>query len=163
MIDTIPLPATDDAIDAPFWSATLRSELVVQSCNNCQQMRFPPRPMCPNCQSMSHRWNRLSGDATVWSFAKPRSPLLPAFEKLTPYVVVLAQISEDPSIRIIGNLLSRADGSITGVDDSRLEIGARLRVAFRQCAPDVALPCWVLADESTQASRKNPSSLERSR
>ena len=146
MIDTIPLPATDDPHDAPFWSAALRSELVVQSCDKCARLRFPPRPMCPHCQSFAHQWRVLSGAATVWSYAKPSSPLLPAFEALTPYVVVLAQIDEDPSIRIIGNLVASTESGITGVDDARLAIGAPLRVAFRPCAPDVALPCWVLAE-----------------
>ena len=124
MIDTIPLPATDDPHDAPFWSAALRSQLVVQSCDKCARLRFPPRPVCPYCQSTAHQWRVLSGAATVWSYAKPSSPLLPAFEALTPYVVVLAQIDEDPSI------------------------GAPLRVAFRQYAPDVALPCWTLLGEA---------------
>ncbi len=148
MIDTIPLPATDDLHDAPFWSAALRSELVVQSCEGCARLRFPPRPVCPYCQSTAHQWRVLSGAATVWSYAKPSSPLLPAFEALTPYVVVLAQIDEDPSIRIIGNLVSPAGGGITGVDDAGLAIGAPLRVAFRQYAPDVALPCWTLLGEA---------------
>jgi len=145
MIDTIPLPFTADPIDAPFWEATLRSQLVIQQCTGCQTHRFPPRPMCPQCQSLEHRWRVLSGNATVWSYTKPQPPLLPAFEQLLPYVVILAEVAEDPAIRIIGHLMSK-DGGITGVDETGLKIGAKLRVAFRQHASDVAIPGWVLVD-----------------
>jgi len=147
MIETIPLPATDYPPDAPFWSAALRSQLSIQQCAYCQRLRFPPRPMCPHCQSVEHAWVALSGRAKVWSFTMPQPPLLPIFEKMLPYVVVLAEIVEDPSIRIIGNLVSETYESITNVDITNLKIGADLRVRFRSCAIDVALPCWILSEE----------------
>jgi len=160
VIETTPLPATDDPTDEAFWSATLRSKLVVQKCDQCLRLRFPPRPMCPYCQALNHTWTELSGDASVWSFATPRPPLLPAFEALMPYVVVLAQLAEDPTIRIIGNLIAQPGSGIARVDTSQLEIGAKLRVAFRHCATDVALPCWVLAGEATPESRDLPMPTE---
>ena len=44
MSENMPLPTTDDPIDAPFWQAALRGELVAQQCEGCGQHRFPPRP-----------------------------------------------------------------------------------------------------------------------
>lgn len=140
MIESIPLPATNDPEDAPFWQGTLRSELLVQQCGDCGRLRFPPRPMCPRCQSAHRLWQRQSGCAHVWSFALPRAPLLPAFERLGPYAVVLASLVEDATIRVVGMWES--------ADFSKLSIGAPVRASFRRQADDVALPCWKPRQES---------------
>ena len=144
MIEGIPLPATDDPVDAPYWAAALRSELVIQCCEQCQRLRFPPRPMCPDCQSSQHRWHTVCGRARIWSFAAPSSPLLPAFEQLTPYVSALAELEDHPHIRIVGPVLTQADGEIKGVEPQQLSIGQAVTVAFKKLADDVALPCWVV-------------------
>ncbi len=152
MIDTLPLPSTEDLTDAPFWQAALRSQLAIQRCDHCNRMRFPPRLRCSSCQSVQSHWHVLSGSATVWSYATPRRPLLPAFEKIAPYFVVLAQMDEDPLIRIVGNLACEDGQLVTDLKPVGLKIGAPLRVCFRLCAPDVALPCWILTATSPKGS-----------
>ncbi|MFQ5668578.1 MAG: Zn-ribbon domain-containing OB-fold protein, partial [Candidatus Binatia bacterium] len=115
MIEDYPLPSTDDPVDAPFWEATRRGELAVQRCTICGMRRFPPRPMCPACESFDHTWQAMSGKGRVWSFAVPHPPLLPAFEALAPYNVILVELEEDPSIRIVGNLVASATGEINEI------------------------------------------------
>tara|TARA_R100001480_G_scaffold25913_6_gene36198 strand:+ start:2270 stop:2602 length:333 start_codon:yes stop_codon:yes gene_type:complete len=109
-------------------------------------MRFPPRPMCPSCQSSESRWQPVSGRGRVWSFAVPSSPLLPAFEKLTPYVVALVELVELPSLRMIGPVLLSAGGEVSGVRAEDVHIGATVSVDFRQYTDDVVMPCWVLVE-----------------
>jgi len=145
MIEGAPLPATDNPLDAPFWQAALRGELVVQTCSACGRRRFPPRPMCPECQSFVHEWRAVSGKGRIWSFVVPHPPLLPAFAERAPYNVVLVELEEDPKIRIVGNLVASADGEINEVDPRTIAIGALVRVVFHRAAEDVALPRWVLA------------------
>jgi len=147
MLESIPLPATDDPIDAPFWAGTLRSELLIQGCADCAEMRFPPRPMCPACQSCSSVWTPVSGRGNIWSFAMPSPPLLPAFEKMLPYVVALVALEEAPVLRMVGPILLSPDGEVAGVTSDRIEIGMPVKVAFRRCSDDVALPCWVPCDD----------------
>lgn len=147
MIEVMPLPATNDGADAPFWQAALRSQLVIQKCARCARLRFPPRPMCPYCRSCEHDWEVMSGNARIWSFATPRAPLLPVFEALTPYVVAIAELDEDPLLRVIGNLLAADGSSVKGVDVAGVRIGARVRVRFKTYAADVALPCWLAVQE----------------
>jgi uncharacterized OB-fold protein len=144
MIEGTPLPATDDPIDAPFWQATLRGRLIVQTCRACGRRRFPPRPMCPHCQACDPVWAPMSGTGRIWSFAIPHPPLLPAFAKLAPYVVVVVELEEDPSIRMVGNLVASADGEINEIDPATVKIGMPVRVVFHRAAEDVALPRWVL-------------------
>jgi len=144
MIESIPLPATDDPIDAPFWQAARRGELVVQRCTACGARRFPPRPMCPSCQSWAHEWQTMSGRGRIWSFVVPHPPLLPAFTRIAPYNVIVVELADDPAIRLVGNLVVSAGGEINEVDPARIVIGTPVRVVFQRVADDVALPRWVV-------------------
>jgi len=145
MIENIPLPSTDDPIDAPYWDAARRGELVVQACGACGKRRFPPRPMCPACQSFEHTWERVSGQGRVWSFAFPHPPLIPAFQQIAPYNVIIVELAEDPALRIVGNLVASADAPINGVDPATIKIGMPVRVVFHRMTEDVTLARWVAA------------------
>jgi uncharacterized OB-fold protein len=142
MIEGPPLPELD-ADTTPFWEGACRGELVIQACSSCGRLRHPPRPMCPACQSLESTWRQMSGHATVWSFVVPHPPLLPAFMPLAPYNVCVVALDEDPTIRLVGNLIEDEGAAINSVDPATIEIGAPVRVVFEQVADDVALPRFV--------------------
>ena len=142
MIEGAPLPATDDPLDRAFWASACREKLVVQACGDCGEWRFPPRPMCPQCQSENVVWKEVSGEGVVWSFASPRSPLLPAFEALVPYVTIIGALKENPQIRITGVAVRGDDGETKGVSESDVRIGQPIRVQFKAVSEDCTLPCW---------------------
>lgn len=162
MIESIPLPVTDDPTDAPFWQAALRGELAIQRCDDCGEFRFPPRPMCPQCRSLQARWQPLSGRGTIWSFVQPRPPLLPAFQALLPYVTAVVELAEAPHLRMTGALLDPHSATPQGMTSERVRMGAPVSIAFWRCADDVALPCWRLVDaddiQSSQAPFRSSSS-----
>lgn len=147
MIEGIPLPVTDDPIDAEFWRGTCEGKLLVQCCSECQHKRFPPRPMCPQCQSDQCEWQELSGRGTIWSYTVPRPPLLPAFEKLTPYVTALVELEEDPQLRMIGPLLKAEDGEMQGLESAT--IGTPVKAVFKPYSEDVSLVCWAPESDAT--------------
>ena len=130
-----------DGDTTPFWEATARHELVVQRCDGCHRLRFPPRPMCPWCQSFESSWSVMSGRATIWSFVVPHPPLLPAYAELAPYNVIVVALDEDPTIRMVGNLVAAPDAAINSVDPATIEIGAPVEVVFEEA--DGAPPRWV--------------------
>jgi hypothetical protein len=136
------LPVIDED-SGPFWEAARRGELVMQRCASCGRLRFPPRPMCPQCQSTDATWTPMSGRGTVWSFVVPHPPLLPDYSELAPYNVVVVALDEDPTLRLVGNLVTSADGPINELLD--IEIGAPVRVVFAPVSEDVSLPRWVPA------------------
>jgi len=138
------LPDPEDEDAKPFWEGTARGELLVQKCSACGSMRIPPRPMCPDCRSLANEWVRLSGKGRVWSFVVPHPPLLPAYAELAPYNVIAVELDEDPSLRLVGNLVKSADGAINEVDPRTIEIGEPVRVVFAK-VEDVHLPRWVRA------------------
>ena len=88
----------------------------------------------------------MSGRGTVWSFVVPHPPLLPAFQPVAPYNVVVVALDEDPMLRLVGNLVASPDGPINEIDPATIGIGERVRVVFQRVADDVALPRWVRAE-----------------
>ncbi|MDG2304793.1 MAG: OB-fold domain-containing protein [Candidatus Binatia bacterium] len=136
------LPDSDDPDNAPFWAATARGELRVQRCGACGRRRIPPRPMCPACRSLENDWEELSGRGTIWSFVVPHPPLLPAYSEVAPYNVILVSLEEDPTLRLVGNLVVSADGSIGEIDPATVQIGEPVRAVFAPVG-DVYLPRWV--------------------
>jgi uncharacterized OB-fold protein len=136
------LPDVEDDDAGPFWSGTARGELLVQTCAVCRQRRMPPRPMCPACRSLQHSWVPLSGRGTIWSFIVAHPPLLPAYQSLAPYNVVTVALAEDAGLRMVGNLVARADGPINEIDPATIRIGEPVQVVFQQ-VDDVVLPRWM--------------------
>jgi uncharacterized OB-fold protein len=150
MIENAPLPFTDDPLDREFWIAARQRRLVVQSCAACGEMRFPPRPMCPQCQAEDVAWQPVSGEAAVWSFAVPAPPLLPAFEALAPYVTIIGALAENPGIRMAG-LAVNADGDATGITAADIAIGQPIHIDFLDASEDCTLPCWRLGPKASAA------------
>jgi len=144
MEDRFILPDTEDESVKPFWDGAARGELLVQKCRACGRMRIPPRPMCPQCRSLANEWVPLSGCGRVWSFVIPHPPLLPAYMPFAPYNVVTVELDEDPALRLVGNLVARADGPINEIDPHSIRIGEPVRVVFAK-VEDVHLPRWVRA------------------
>jgi uncharacterized protein len=136
------LPDLDDEDTAGFWEHAARGELVVQGCKDCGARAWPPRPMCPVCQSIRRTWVAVSGRGKVWSYVVPHPPLLPAFAELAPYNVIVVELDEDPTLRMVGNLVATVDGEINELDPRGVEIGEPVRVAFHRI-DDVTLPRWV--------------------
>jgi uncharacterized protein len=127
------LPDVDEPVAAPFWAACARGELVVQACGTCGRRRMPPREMCPDCQSFEVDWHTVDGRGRVWSFVVAHPPLLPYYAERSPYVVAVIELADDPSIRLVGQVLD--------ADPTRLQIGDEVRVDFAETG-GVTLPHW---------------------
>jgi hypothetical protein len=149
-----PVPGTEEFLVPPadeetegFWAGTAAGELRMQACGSCGRLRFPPRVMCPHCLSTERRWVAVSGRGTIWSYVVPHPPLLPAYSPFAPFPVVTVTLDEDPTLRLVGNLLARADGPINEIDPASIEIGEPVRVVFsprrRPDGTEVFLPSWV--------------------
>lgn len=144
MEPTFLLPDLDDD-SAGFWEGCAAGELRVQRCNVCSHRQFPPRQMCPACQSFDLGWEPVSGRATVWSFVIAHPPLLPAYAELAPYNVIVVELDEDPSLRMVGNLVASDNATINSLSPDAIEVGQRVRVVFQRVSDHVSLPRWVPA------------------
>lgn len=125
---SMPRPAPQPSRDSAFfWEGCKRGVLLGQRCAGCKRFRFPPRPMCPWCQSLEREEVELSGRATLHAWAKPVYPPLPMFEP--GYITALVDLEE--GIRMLSNLCE--------VEESEIEIGMPLEVFFVPTADDGAV------------------------
>lgn len=136
-------PFESDPVSAPFFEGARAGELRVQRCPDTGRLVFPPRLRSPYGAHRALEWTAVSGRGTIWSFAVPHPPLLPAYGALAPYNVVAVALDEDPTLRLIGNLVSEAAGPINAIDPDTIEIGAPVHVAFHEVAPGIPLPRWL--------------------
>lgn len=145
-VDAFLVPTPDEESDG-FWEGTAAGELRIQACGSCGRLRHPPRVMCPWCHSFERRWQPVSGRGTIWSFVVCHPPLLPAYQPFAPYPVITVALDEDPTIRMVGNLVHAPGADINSVDPATIEIGEPVRVSFtmRQApdGSDIFLPEWV--------------------
>jgi uncharacterized OB-fold protein len=97
-----PLPEITPLTE-PFWSALREHKLVVQRCDACGTLRFPPEAGCFACGSMESSWAEMSGRATLWSWTVGYPPLLPFFAERAPWPVAVVQLEEGP--RLVTNIV----------------------------------------------------------
>ena len=88
----------------------------------------------------------MSGLGRVWSVVVVHPPLLPAYSAQAPYNVVVVELDDDPSIRLVGNVVDGADDALDAVDPLSVQIGDRLEVVFPAPLADeegeIVLPRW---------------------
>ncbi|MEV0528438.1 OB-fold domain-containing protein [Streptomyces sp. NPDC050439] len=137
------LRPTIDSDGAPFWEYAARGELRIQACTACDELRFPPRPCCPHCQSFDSEWRRMAGRGRIWSYVRPHPPLLPAYAANAPYNAIIVELADAPRIRLVGNLVAAPDAPLDSVEPERLRIGAKVQVAFTD-VDGIAMPRWLL-------------------
>jgi uncharacterized OB-fold protein len=136
----VPVP---DADSAEYWKAAADHVLALQRCTVCGWYAYPTTQVCKNCFSptRSFRFEPVSGHATVKTWTVMRDAFLPGFRDDVPYVVVEAELAEQPGLTMVGRLQDEPDG--------RLRLGAPLAVVFEDMADDVAVPAFALAPQTT--------------
>ncbi len=127
-----------------FWEGTRAHKLLIQTCANCEAMRFPPRPMCPKCRSLDCKWVESCGTGTIWSFVIAHPPLLDAYAKVSPYNVIVVALDDDRLIRLVGNLVDSPGATLGSLSPGKVEIGARVKVSFDRLNDEFTLPRWTL-------------------
>jgi uncharacterized protein len=128
MVQERPLPLIT-GVTAPFWSAARERRLVVQRCDDCGQLRFPPDPGCFACGSARSTWAPVSGRATLYSWTVCHPPLLPFFQQHAPWPVVVVQLEEGP----------RMVATLAGIPPEDYAVGMPLQAGFEDIDDDVTL------------------------
>ena len=115
---------------APFFEAARRGQLVVQKCESCGTLRFPPHPLCSRCLSAEASWTPVSGRGEVYSFNVMHQVYHPAFAAEIPYAVVLIKLEE--GAKMLSNLV--------GIKPHDIRCGMPVEVVFERLSEEVALP-----------------------
>jgi len=121
---------------APFWEGCKRHELLIQRCSDCGTFRHPPRPMCPECNSLNSEWVKVT-KGTVYSYTvvhdRPMPVLyLPGFANDRPLAIVLVELPEAGNIRMVSNIVD--------CRSEDLKIGTPVEVVFDDVTEEITLP-----------------------
>jgi uncharacterized OB-fold protein len=131
------LPDLEDAEFAPFFDGLRKHELRVQRCAACQELRWPPRPVCGGCGDDALEWvavprrGRLYSWVTIWRVAAPE------LKAEVPFDVAVVALDADPRLRMLG----RVEPS----PGRELAIEAPMDVVFHAVTDVVTLAYWRLA------------------
>lgn len=124
-----PLPfVTQDT--EPFWTGCREGRLLVQRCAECGTLRYPPKQMCPQCNSMESEWIPASGRGTVYSYTVTNQALHPSLVGKLPHVVILVELEE--GVRLTSNILD--------CTPDQVRIGMPVEVVFQPVNDEITLP-----------------------
>ena len=126
-----------DGLEAPYWEATRRHELVVQRCNACATFQWGPEWCCHHCLSFDIGWVQVPGQGRIYSWERVWHPVHPALREATPYLVVLVELPGAGNVRMVGNLL--------GDPLQEVPIGAEVEAVFEDhndAQPPYTLVQW---------------------
>src|SRR5207244_2954759 len=117
-----PLPDLGDPLTAPFFAAAAAGELQIPRCDVCGAYVWYPQEKCPSDRA-ALTWTRVSGRATLFSWAVVRRAFLPAFEDKVPFVTALVALDEDPAVRIATYIVDAVPDSL--VPEAPVEVDFR--------------------------------------
>ncbi len=142
MTESALLPYIDDT-NKPFWRGCREGVLRLQRCPVSRRLIFPPRQVNPWSPRDKAEWTEVSGRGTIWSVIAPHAPLMLDFTELAPYNAIIVELEEDPTIRLVGNLVPEAGAPINAIAYEDVEIGAAVQVVFEHVNDEISLPRWV--------------------
>ena len=123
-----PLPRIDER-SRPWWEALRRHELMIQKCDNCSNLSFPPAPICARCKREELSWVRASGRGRLWSWTVFHKSYFPSYATEIPYAVSIVELEEGP----------RLWTHIVGVAPLDLDIGMPVEAFFDDVTDEVTL------------------------
>jgi uncharacterized OB-fold protein len=123
-----------------FWGHCRNGVLSVQRCSECDHWRFPPQPMCPECNSTSRSWVPVDGRGALYTYTVVTGPDagwepgLPG-EHGHPFALAIVELDPGNPVRMV-----------TDIDTDlleQLEIGKPMRVVFERVNDEIHLPRFV--------------------
>jgi uncharacterized protein len=128
----MPRPVAEgDGLDRPYWEGTRVGRLLVQRCRACRAFQWGPEWICHRCLGAELEWVETAPRGHIYSWERAWHPVHPALKDHGPYIVVLVELPDAGSVRMIGNLL--------GDPAQEVPIGAPVEAVFEP-HDDATLP-----------------------
>lgn len=121
-------PRTSEAT-RPFWDGLREERFQTTRCDDCGDLTFPPKVVCPNCLSERLSWIPLSGRGILYSYTRVwAAPAV--FSEEVPYTLCIVDLDE--GLRVAARLLD---------DHVAPEVGTTVSLVFLHYE-DVTLFCF---------------------
>lgn len=111
------LPPAINKANKPFWEGLKEDKFLLQKCNICEEVFFPPRILCPECLTEDLGLIESKGVGTLYAFTAIHAKI-PGFK--IPYTVGLIELEENP-----GRFLTCID-----LPYEDLKIGMKMKVKY---------------------------------
>jgi uncharacterized protein len=114
-----------------FYKFMSEDKLMAGKCAKCGKIHLPPRPICDNCYGSQFSWEEIKGKGKLLTYTVIHvAP--PQFQALAPYAVGIIEL--DSGLKL--------PGMISGVPESDLKVGMKLKLNFKACNVGVSWPQW---------------------
>jgi len=102
----LPIPGPErDGLSKPYWEGLKAGRLVIQRCSGCGIWQWGPEWICHSCHSFDLAWEEVRAEGRIYSWERVWHAVHPALKTAVPYLVVLVELREPKTVRLIGNLL----------------------------------------------------------
>lgn len=118
----------------PFWQGAKEGKLMLPKCEDCGQVHWYPRHICPHCHSMNLTWVEGSGEGTIYTYAVQHM-VFGKWAEQAPFVTAYIDLKEGDRMLTV----------LRGVDPQKpeeIQIGAAVRVEFEQADDETFVPYW---------------------
>lgn len=133
-----PLPRFHNRYARQFYDGCKQRKLLIPRCTACGKYRFPPTPMCPECNSTKLEWTPVSGKGAIAAFT-----VIPGFEPRAvpmatwpadgyPINVVIVELPDAGGVHLASNLV--------GCQPKDIQVGMPVSVVFEDVTPEITLP-----------------------
>ena len=132
MPKVIPVP---DELSKPFWDAVNERRLVLQHCDRCSRLQYPPQTACQFCGSADVLgWKEVTGRGHIATYIVIEDGRLTRRMPDQPYNLAMITLDEDSTINFYSNL--------PGTPPYQVPVGAAVEVVFEEVAPDQLIHEW---------------------
>lgn len=114
-----------------FWDGTKLGKLLLQKCDDCANVYFPPRPFCPSCASTRVSVLPASGKARLYSYVINYRQH-PSFDG--PYAIAVVELEEGP--RMMTNIVE------CDQTPEALQLDMSVEVTFEKVNDDISVPLF---------------------
>ena len=86
-----------------FFDELREGRFMTTKCKGCGSLNWPPRVVCPECQSDELDWVELPRTGKLWAFTEMRLGAPMGFEKDTPFSIGIIEL-DDLGLRILSRI-----------------------------------------------------------
>ncbi len=125
--DPLPKPAPEvDSVSRGFWESLRdRGLLAIQHCARCDLYQHFPEPRCARC-GLGDRlgYKPVSGIGEVYTFVVTHQTPIKSLAGEVPYVIAWVELPEQPSLRVVTNIVN--------CDVESVRIGMKVRLVLER-------------------------------
>ncbi len=114
----------------PFWEGTKRHELLIQKCEDCEQLIMYPKKYCTSCFSEDLGWVRASGRGKIYSFTVVQNNPPSSFLDELPFTIGIIRLEE--GVNMLSNIIAS--------DYESLNCEMNVDVVFEDINDEITLP-----------------------